>query len=74
MTTIMSPGMARAMGHTLVRQGFAIMNRGTIRPVHIRVTWDTTLCGKTLSEPNRIGQDQYLGQFNLCAACARKAS
>lgn len=65
---------ARSAGHKLVSNGFSQPRRGTVRPAHIRVEWNTTICGKTLSEPNRINDTEYLGQYKLCTACSRKAN
>ena len=71
-TGMNSPKSLRERGVKMVRQGFATMNRGTIKPVHVRAEWNTTLCGKTLTEPNTIGSIEYLGQYRVCTACDRK--
>ena len=68
----LSATAARDAGHALISPGFGLPRRGVVRTAHVRVEWNTTLCGKTLAEPSRLPAQGYLHQYSLCAACARK--
>jgi len=64
---------ARADGHQLITNTQATQGRGSIRTAHIRTSWNTTLCGKTLSTTSTVNPSGYIHGHKLCAACDRKA-
>ena len=67
-----TPNRLRDAGHKLISPGFGQPRSGSIRTAHVAAEWNTTLCGKTLSEPSRLSQPGYLHGYKLCTACDRK--
>lgn len=66
---MITPDAARAAGRVIITNGFGIPRRGTNHVAHIQAAPGSTACDRTLREPNRL--TGWLGNYRLCANCAR---